>query len=381
MKKMLLGIDEITIMLFCDKTLLKGMRDWETKAESMIDVFSKKAKLEDVFGEKKELVDYKPAGYTVAYQYGYNPFYFAIAYHPNCPNMGVVVKYSAHSWSEYCNKTQTSIKRFLHTIDSKYYNFRLSRIDFAVDYQDWDISVNDIYHKLINKQLNIKNWKGENNYSTIKAVEENGVASTFYVGSKNKGTRMFMRVYDKKKEQIDNKGYRFYEALVTKSWVRFEASFKSEYAHQLTNIILNTDEKNLLDLIADKITEKYRFYDNSTKKYTDFTNALLEKANIESTYLKISNTRDNDLIKSILHIVKSSGLFSTMYKCDEIWGNEESKSLLDMLYKIYNVKYEPNEDVLLWIKKHKDAIKSQSIKDDLELMMKLYAQKTDDVLS
>ena len=40
-----------------------------------------------------------PQGYTVAYQYGDNPFYFAVAYHPSHPKMGVIVKFSAYSWA------------------------------------------------------------------------------------------------------------------------------------------------------------------------------------------------------------------------------------------------------------------------------------------
>lgn len=366
------GIDELTVVLSADKTLLKGLVDWKPKAESMITEFARLANLEYIFGMQKDLDSKPPQGYTSAYQYGDNPFYFAVAYHPSCPKMGVVVKFSAYSWIVYCQRGQTNIKRFLVSIQSKSYRIRLSRVDFTIDYQNWDISVNDIYHKLNNKCLEIHNHKGKTNHSEISAYEIDGKVSTFYVGSRKTGTRLFLRVYDKKKEQIETKGFRFKEAVSKKSWVRFEAVFKGDYAHQLTNIIMETKEEKLKDLVADKVAEKYRFYDLENKKYTDFTIALLEKPKAVFPRLHLESPRDNDFTNSLIHLVKGSGLFPVLYKCDEIWGNESSTTLLSCLHDIYKDDYAPNDDVQLWLKKHKCTLAEQSFKDDLELLRLLY---------
>lgn len=362
------GIDELTIVLSADKTLLKGLANWKSKAERMITEFSHSANLEHIFGMKKDLDGKPPQGYTTAYQYGDNPFYFAVAYHPLCPKMGVVVKFSAHSWAVYCQRGWTNIKRFLDSIQSKSYCIRLSRVDFTVDYQDWDISVNDIYQKLINNRLEIHNHKSEANHSGITAYEIDGKVSTFYVGSRKTGTRLFLRVYDKKMEQINNRGFRFKEALDVNSWVRFEAVFKGDYAHQLTDIIMGTDEEKLKELIVEKVAEKYRFYDLESKKYTDFTTALVEKSKEVFPRLRLESPRDNNFFNSLIHLVRSSGLFPTLYKCDEIWGDESSITLLKCLHDIYTDGYEPNEDAQLWLKKHKDTLKKQSLKDDLEML-------------
>lgn len=366
--KISVGIDELTAVLLSDKIFVESFENWTQKAESMITEFSKLANLERIFGIKKDLDDKPPQGYTTAYQYGDNPFYFTVAYHPSCPNMGVIVKFSAYSWAVYCQRGRTNIKRFLHTIQSKSYHIRLSRVDFTVDYQNWGISVNDIYHKLDKKCLEIHNHKGNVNHSEINAYETNGKASTFYVGSKKTGTRLFLRVYDKKAEQIKQRGFRYKEALNTKSWVRFEAVFKGEYAHQLTDIIMETGEEKLNDLIADKVTEKYRFYDLESREYTDFTTALIEKSKEAFPRLRLESTRDNDFTKSLIHLVKGSGLFPALYKCDEIWGDESSMTLLQCLHDIYKDDYVPNDDVRLWLKKHKDIMKKQILKDDLELL-------------
>lgn len=366
--KILTGIDELTVVLLPNRIYENSLQNWEQKAESMITKFARLANLEHIFGTQKELDGKPPQGYTNAYQYGDNPFYFAVAYHPSCPNMGVIVKFSAYSWAVYCQRGRTNIKRFLLSIQSKSYYVRLSRVDFTVDYQNWDISVDNIYQKLINNHLEIHNYKNTVNHSEIYAHETNGKASTFYVGSKKTGTRLFLRVYDKKLEQIEQRGFRYKEALNTKSWVRFEAVFKVEYAHQLTEIIMETEEEKLNALIADKVTEKYRFYDLESKEYTDFTTALLEKSKEVFPRLRLESTRDNDFISSLIHLVRGSGLFPALYKCDEIWGDESSETLLKSLHDIYKDDYAPNDDVRLWLKKHRDTLEKQSLKDDLELL-------------
>ena len=313
-KKVLVGVDELTAVLMSAMIYADGLAEWEAKAEKMIKKFAQLANLEGIFGKQKELEGSPPQGYTVAYQYGDNPFYFAVAYHPSHPKMGVIVKFSAYSWAVYCEKMETDIKRFLGSVQSKFYRVRLSRVDFTVDYQNWDMSVNDIYQKLKKKQLEIHNHKGGVNHSEINAQETDGKASTFYVGSRKTGTRLFLRVYDKKKEQVEKKGFRYKEALNTKSWVRFEAVFKADYAHQLTHIIMKTDEEKLADLIADKVAEKYRFYDLTNKEYTDFTTALLKKSKEVFPRLRLESPRDNDFTRSLIHLVNGSGLFPAMHK-------------------------------------------------------------------
>lgn len=370
-KKVLVGVDELTAVLMSAMIYADGLAEWEAKAEKMIKKFAQLANLEGIFGKQKELEGSPPQGYTVAYQYGDNPFYFAVAYHPSHPKMGVIVKFSAYSWAVYCEKMETDIKRFLGSVQSKFYRIRLSRVDFTVDYQNWDMSVNDIYQKLKKKQLEIHNQKGGVNHSEINAQETDGKASTFYVGSRKTGTRLFLRVYDKKKEQVEKKGFRYKEALNTKSWVRFEAVFKADYAHQLTHIIMKTDEEKLADLIADKVAEKYRFYDLTNKEYTDFTTALLKKSKEVFPRLRLESPRDNDFTRSLIHLVNGSGLFPAMHKCDETWGIKSSLVLLKCLYDIYTYNYIPNEDVQLWLKKYRSILLRHSLEEELELLKQI----------
>lgn len=373
-KQILLGVDELTLVLsLVDKTILEDLDEWQEQAENMITEFSGLANLETVFGSQKELEDKCPQGYTVGYQYGDQPFYFAVAYHPLHPDMGVIIKFSAHSWAVYCKGNSMNIKRFLKSVESDAYNFRMSRVDFVVDYQNWDFTVDDIYQNLMAHNLEIRDYKDRKNTSTITAHEVNGVADTFYVGSKKTGTRLFLRIYDKKVEQIENRGIRLTEALQVTSWVRFEAVFKGKYAHQLTDIIMRMEEGKLSNLIADKVSEKFRFYDLRYDKLLDFSRALLERENLDFERLRLESPRDNGLMSLLLHLVNGSGLFSAMYKCNEIWGEKTAVVLLEHLYKLYTEQYEPNDDVKSWVKKHKDSMKEQSFEDDLKMLKVLKA--------
>lgn len=365
-KALSIGIDELTLVLSADKEGIERLEDWQPKAESMVAEFARLANLEDIFGAQKGLEGKCPQGYSVAYQYGDNPFYFAVAYHPLHPQMGVVVKYSAYSWSAYCKNGDMDIKRFLRSVQSGSYNTRLSRIDFTADYQNWPISVDGIYQSLIKNRLEIQDYKGRRNQSAVSALEVDGIASTFYVGSKKAGTRLFLRVYDKKKEQIATRGFRCREAAGTLSWVRFEAVFKGCYAHQLTDIIMESGEENLKGLIADKIAEKFRFYDLENGKYADFSAALFENAERQFQHLRLESPRDNDFIGSLLHLANGSGLFPALYKCDKVWGNGTSTALLRHLHGIYADEYAPNDDVLLWLKKHKGTLEGQTFQETLE---------------
>lgn len=368
-KNLLIDVDECTVVL--SPTMeITFVGEWKTTAEEIISTFTRLADLEEIFGVKKDADDTRPLpqGYTKGYVYGDNPFYFAVAFHPDQPKMGVIIKFSATSWSVYCDRGVTNIKRFLCSINSDLYRSRLSRIDFAVDYQNWNFTVNDIYQSLKSQRLQIQNYNGKKNPSSITAHEHDGIASTIYVGSKKSGTRLFLRIYDKQQEQIEKKGSRLQEALITKSWVRFEAVYKGIYAHILTDLIKMTDENKLTDLIADKITEKYRFYDTTEKRYTNFTTALIENSKEDFAHLTIGSTRDNDFLGSIIHLIYGSGLFAILYKCDKVRGEGTSKKLLDFLYSIYIEEYEPNNDVKHWIKEHKKAINEQSSEGALKLL-------------
>ena len=134
---------------------------------------------------------------------------------------------------------------------------------------------------------------------------------------------------------------------------------------------MKTDEEKLADLIADKVAEKYRFYDLTNKEYTDFTTALLKKSKEVFPRLRLESPRDNDFTRSLIHLVNGSGLFPAMHKCDETWGIKSSLVLLKCLYDIYTYNYIPNEDVQLWLKKYRSILLRHSLEEELELLKQI----------
>lgn len=89
-------------------------------------------------------------------------------------------------------------------------------------------------------------------------------------------TRSFLRIYDKRKEQLTNNGFRIEEANKCRSWIRFEAVYKGSYAHSISETILSEcmDAVSFNKFIAHTILQKYRFADVNGK-YTRYTTDLL----------------------------------------------------------------------------------------------------------
>lgn len=59
----------------------------------------------------------------------------------------------------------------------------------------------------------------------------------------------------------------------------------------------------------------------------------------------------NLLEQSQNHILYGSGLFPYLYKVHNIWGDKGLSKCLSFLYNEFE-DYEPNDDVILWLKKY-----------------------------
>lgn len=88
----------------------------------------------------------------------------------------------------------------------------------------------------------IKNREGKSTIKTFSALFKNDACETFYAGSKKGKTDGLLRCYGKKEEQLQSHGFRFQEAEDCESWVRFEAVYRHNYAHQITNQLLEKSD-------------------------------------------------------------------------------------------------------------------------------------------
>lgn len=371
------GIDEVTIVLMPKNPVTK--KYWLGIVNDMLSDVIKKLELEPLYDSIAPMENKIPQGYTNALTIPNRPWYFAMAWNENHYHMGVCIKFSAYALASYITQYEIKFKKKISIIDilqnlqDESYITRLSRIDFTADYKNFDtaFSPDTIYNRLLTEQYTIKNHNGRTSSKKTSAVSKNGKVSTFYAGARSKNVYSFLRCYDKRTEQIETNGFRLDEALACKSWTRFEICYRGKYAHQITEDLLFLNSANQLQkYISQKITEKYRFFDNISDSYTDFTSMLLDVIDDSNfSYLRNESPRDNELRKSIQHLISGSGLFPTFYKTYGVWDVAGEEKLFDFLLEYYQTVYKPNasknKELKLWLKIHQKELECQSLDDIL----------------
>lgn len=362
-----LGVDELTLVLQIAPSLKaldsSGIFDWESVAETVISKFEARADLINTFGYRfKE--ERAPNGYMTAYTYGQHVFYFAIAYHPLHMSMGIAVKFSGQSLDFYCERTHLKLYELFQKIVDPDYLIRLSRIDLTCDYIDEDIDTTKIYQDLIDGRIGIfREYEGKDPANPIykrcimqyQGFIKQEEVPTIYLGSVQSNSQL--RIYDKRREQIERKGAKYEKALKCKNWVRFEGVFRHEYAHQITEQLLKIhSDFEFFNFIACIMVQKFRFMkmnNGVADCETDYTQLLIDCINSSNFVLKAPSSRNYDLAKSIAYIFYGSGVMNTLYKIKEIWGDKAVDNFLEFITESLK-EWEPNEDCSYWLLKNTD---------------------------
>ena len=369
-EKLLVGVDEFTIVLQ-PTDALDGM-NWLGKVDAMLEQFLPLSFTEEIFGELVHGLGKPIQGYTQGI-FANQPFYFSICWHEHMQNMGIAIRYSAYAWAHFMAEyeqrygAQMNIAHFLQMVQSDIYTTRLSKIDLAADYQGFGLKVHKIYAGLKEHKLQVQNGQAHRVNLKMSAFELDGAAETVYLGSRKGNTQGFLRLYDKRTEQIANNGFRLDEALDTTDWVRFEAVYKGRYAHQITEALLTeiSDSMELQGFIAKMITDKYIFFDVDKDKTTDFSEALYGIAKgCKSKHLRSESPRDNELRQSIRYLVKNAGLMPVVEKISRLYGDDGVTQFWAYLQDQYR-QYEPPRDVDAWMNKHGKTMRTQTLADSL----------------
>ena len=356
MSSLAVGVDEFTLVLQPPDKV--KVTDWPDTVDMMLSVFLRKSRLVNLFGDMSPAVKLQ-AGYTSGLTFENRPWYLVINWNEDFPTMGVCVRFSAHAYAAYKEaymaqfQTEMNIADFLRMVQDDVYTTRLSRVDLTADYFDYTdehirtapLSPDTIYTRLINGDYVVKNGNGHQSIRNMSGVDKGGAYQTFYLGSRKGKTNGFLRCYDKKAEQLQTMGFRYDDALNCESWVRFEAVYRHDYAHQITEGILSVKTaQELSRLIAKYICDKYQFFDVNTGEATEFTADLMGVAAGSSVAaLSTPSPRDNSLRQSIRYLRNGSGLYSTLFKVANIWGPEAARELMDFLL----CEYEQYQDALL----------------------------------
>lgn len=375
-KELSVSIDEITLVLLLAKE--SSTLDWNKNRKNMIQIFLDKSKLGELYGKMVQADKCLQPGYTYSQIFPDKPFHFCISWHGTFDNMGICIHFSALAWAMYqtdffrkYNK-RTNVANFLRMVQSESYVTRLSRIDFVADYKNFPPSVSPdvIYRGLTEKRLTVRDCENRNLIRTKEGLNKEGRYHTIYLGSRKNHSRCFCRIYDKRIEQLQGVRSYYQEAISCDSWIRHEVVFRQSYAQQITRELLENihTEYELQSFIAQKITEKYRFYEKGFSEPTEYTKALLEIIGDQQfSRLRNPSPRDNDLKSSINYLRNGSGLYPILYKISYIWGDDAGKKLLKLLYIEYEGKYKKEaskkEDIFLWLKKHQASLKNENLED------------------
>lgn len=374
------SVDEATFVIKpTEQTIGEYPENWYQIAMELVGVITDKLTLETLFGSITEAKT-PPAGYNYGFTFENLPYYFSIAFHDRNFVMGIVIKFSASALHHYINSYQEfygqtiDIAKIAQKLNEPYWELRLSRIDLVVDYFNFDMTVNALYKSLMKKDILLLNHKKEKNTSKIQGLEIDGTVDTFYIGSRKKNSNAILRVYNKKKEQLETRGRLVHLTNFCNTWVRFEASYRGNYANQILKLLLEISTNNQLsELIFSKVTDKYRFYDTKTSTIIPFTDSILDKIG-DYPNLTSTSSRNNDLIATMLYIMKGSGFYPLLKKVEEIWGVEARDEFVSILIDTYKAFYTPNQDVHIWLKKYSPELEVQSFHSYLKDATNIYIE-------
>lgn len=376
------SIDEVTFVIKpTEDTIGEYPERWNQTAPQIAEIIAEKLKLPLLLGDYSLPEQRLPAGYTDGFAFKNMPYYFSIAWHYRNYTMGIIVKFSASALShykqvykEYYNEA-IDVNIMAKLLNEEYWELRLSRIDLAIDYFNYDMTVNELYQGIKNKQILILNHNGRKNISNISAQEVNGVAQTIYIGSKKKNIQTLLRIYNKYQEQLDNRGRYVHVVNLCDSWIRMEASYKGTYSNQILALLLTISNANeLSQLIVNKMIDKYGFYNSEDGLPIPFTKDLFVGSG-RFPELESLSSRNNYLLATISYIMKGSGLFPLLKKIEEIWGVEARNHFIIRLIQEYEWNYIPNQDVELWLNKFGSELSQLNYKEYFEDSFKLFYQK------
>ena len=387
MKKLVqLSIDEATIIVRPTSEQLDLMTSWKDEAEHII--FSIYHRL-FYFENLGSLISEKthPAGYQTSYSIEKIPYFLRLAYHEAFPTMGIIIKFSASALDYYRQNykkrrnQEIDIPEILQILKHENWDVHISRIDFVADYLNYNFSVNELYQKIKNQDIIVRNKNKIQQNFNLEGLEKNGVVNTFYVGSRRKNVSTFLRIYDKKTEQFETNGLKLHIAKDLDSWIRFEVVFKKDYARQISESMKKINSKGKLnELIANKILEKFCFIDSSTHELTNFSHDLMKLENNFPSLIS-RNSRNNSLSASIMYHLKKSGLLPLFFKIQYIWGKEALTQFLVTLVDYFEAYYSPNRDAITWLNKHGLLLKELDFYEFLDETIEIFLIKNAILLS
>ena len=209
--ELMVGVDEFTVVLF-SKTQVNVL-DWPAHAQTIITEFIEKSQIGSLLGDLERSDNTSFPGYNIVYKVSGCVGMLICAYHDYHMQMGIGIQFSARVWAEYqtnyyrVNNQKTNVAVFLQTISSNKYTARLSRIDLTADYFNCDIVLDEMLERLKTNKLFCVSYRGRRIDISDSWLGKKGRVGTIYLGSRKGNSKAYLRIYDKKTEQIEKNGF------------------------------------------------------------------------------------------------------------------------------------------------------------------------------
>lgn len=348
-----ISIDQLTMVLkpVVKFDILSG--EWNYCISRTISEILDKTGLSEMAGEPELSPGSRQKGYQYSYVFPGMLGLLAISYHENRPDMGICINFSATALSEYCVwasrkfNSPMDAAALLKLLQFQCFYTRVSRIDIAVDYIDFPppfskegeeyFSVDSFYRDFESGQVTVYNQDGISRLATSMGIESDYNCQTIYLGSKQ--SDVFLRIYDKKAEQMGKqaKGQgiptHHKTALNCKRWVRIEAVYRSTYANQIGDMLMDyTADAGLPSLLAGIFTDKFQFYHG--ERPLNITKELLALRGDKHVHLDSIKVEDTTLEKMIVNLLDHTSFKAILLYMHEIYG---AKGLWELLY--FFIKY------------------------------------------
>ncbi|CAM2911811.1 MULTISPECIES: replication initiation factor domain-containing protein [Lactobacillus] len=253
-------IDQMGLMLPMEKQNLKI-----DELPQEFQVYDSLLHLTEVFGEP-ELLNYGHNGYNKSIQFGHTQSgSITLMYNTSRVDMGLFLHMTASGKAFLEQSSDASIN--WHKVFEQIYQFyhgHASRIDIATDFINKGFSVAEVYQNLkLGRWLFIDSVNRKIPMERIGHIGSGDKVETAYVGSRKSDN--FLRIYDKKKEQMKSKGLYHNLAVNCNDWVRVEAEVKGRASRVLGSTISTLTTDDIYPYLAGYIYKHWKLVINNEK--------------------------------------------------------------------------------------------------------------------
>ena len=368
-KRLEVGIDQFTLTLLPIEEI-EDQDEWDDLSLKTVNLIVEALDLKNIYETEVEPMTF---GKTHGYDLGLQPSHHdvAVCWHSAYfqSKLGISIRFGAVAWHIYESRyrelyddvvTAVSIIQLLNFVvnHKKTFKFQYSRIDFNVDYFNYERFSPHILDTGIERGLiRVLTESGSSSCRSRRGYKKNGIIETLELGSRD--SDILGVVYLKGIEQTRKKGYFYEKALKYKEkWVRCEVRFRRKYAHQITGDFLgmSDDPDTLASYVAQRISERFGFYGVNDEPLEATADLQAAAQNCGFALLSADDPRDHDLLRSLSYIVTGSGLMSVLAKLDLVYGKGSSYEVMEYLYRYYCLYYiyrvQEDNDIGEWVANH-----------------------------